>query len=144
MLLLLVTFLLLTSCSDNGNLDYENTRFISDKDTSAFIEKLKLNNIPYELKNNSIYYPVAYRDKVREIAKQVITTAHRPTAYSFKKKKQFEAFKQLLKSRNIAFGETKLDEELIVFIEDKSEAATVSGIYKEFIEKEGKAENGKR
>jgi len=138
MFLLLVTLLFLTSCSDNGNLDYENTRFISDEDTSAFIEKLKLNDIPYKLKDNSIYYPVAYRDKVREIAKQVIMTAHRPTAYSFKDKKKFEAFKQLLKSRNIAFGETKLGEELIVFIEDKSEAETVSGIYKEFIEKRGK------
>jgi len=133
MFLLLIALLLLASCSDSGNLEYENTRFYSDRDTSAFIEKLKLNNIPYELKNNSIYYPVTYRDKVRELAKQVITTAHRPTAYSFLKKKQFDSFKQLLKSRNIAFGETKLNEELIVFIENKSEAATVADIYKEFI-----------
>jgi len=134
MFLLLITLLLLTSCSDNGNLEYENTRFYSDKDTSAFIEKLRLNNIPYELKNNSVYYPVTYRDKVREIANQVITTAHRPTAYSFQKKKQFDAFKQLLQSRNIGFGETRLNEEFVIFIEDKSESAVVSNIYKEFIQ----------
>jgi len=130
---LLITLLLLTSCSDNGSIDYENTRFYSDMDTSAFIEKLKSNEIPYVLKNNSVYYPVTYRNKVREIAKQVIATAHRPTAYSFKEKKQFDAFKKLLKSRNIAFGETRLNEELIIFIDDKSESAVASDIYKKFI-----------
>jgi len=99
---LLITLLLLTSCSDNGSIDYENTRFYSDMDTSAFIEKLKSNEIPYVLKNNSVYYPVTYRNKVREIAKQVI-------------------------------AETRLNEELIIFIDDKSESAVASDIYKKFI-----------
>jgi len=46
MLLLLMTLLLLASCSDDGSLAHENTRFYSDEDTSAF-------KMEYDRKNDN-------------------------------------------------------------------------------------------
>ena len=67
----------------------------------------------------------------------------RPTAFRFPSEVQLKSFKVILRNKGIAFGETSVDGEPVIYLENKSHAEVVSEMYSEFMANEDRGHTGK-